>query len=233
MPARAKETVAATARTLTLPTGRLIKGTLQDRVYERLCDHILNGEIAPGQLVTVQAIADAFGVSAMPVREALQRLSAAKALTVISGRSIGVPPLTVARLIDLRRVRLEVETLAAQWAVDHIAEGDIGPLEACVLAMGKATATADVKAFLRRNREFHFGLYKAAQSDVLDAIIESLWLQISPFFHLLHGSGNYAHANVQHERMLVALKARDPLAIAAALRNDIESSSKTLISLLS
>ncbi len=233
MPARAKETVIATARTLTLSTGRLIKDTLQDRVYERLCDHILNGEIAPGQLVTIQAIADAFGVSAMPVREALQRLSAAKALTVISGRSIGVPPLTLARLIDLRRVRLEVETLAAQWAVDHILEKDFGRLEACVLVMSKAAATGDVKAFLRSNREFHFNVYKAAQSDVLHAIVESLWLQISPFFHLLHGSGNYTHANLQHERMLVALRARDPVAIASALRNDIESSSRTLISLLS
>jgi DNA-binding GntR family transcriptional regulator len=223
----------AGGRPLTLSTGRLVKDTLQDKVYRRLCDHILNGEIAPGQLVTIQAIADAFGVSAMPVREALQRLSAAKALTVISGRSIGIPPLTAERLIDLRRVRLEVESLAALWAVDNISTADIASLEKLVASMARATAGGEVKAFLRSNREFHFGIYKRARSDVLHSIIETLWLRISPFFHLLHGSGNYTLANVQHERMLGALTARDPAALRSALRNDIESSSETLMGMLS
>src|SRR5689334_24973284 len=91
----------------------LNRETLQDRIYRRVCDLILDGEIAPGQLVTIQGLADAFGVSAMPVREALQRLTTAKALTVISGRSIGIPKLSLDLLTDLRRVRLEVETLAA------------------------------------------------------------------------------------------------------------------------
>ena len=99
-----------------LPVVRVPRNTLQDHVYRQLCELILNGEIAPGQLVTIQALADAFGVSAMPVREALQRLTAARVLTVISGRSIGVPPLSYERLSDLRRVRIEVELLAAVWA---------------------------------------------------------------------------------------------------------------------
>jgi DNA-binding GntR family transcriptional regulator len=50
------------------------RGTLQDHVNRQLCELILNGEIAPGQLITTRALAEAFGVSAMPVREALRRL---------------------------------------------------------------------------------------------------------------------------------------------------------------
>ena len=76
-----------TSRTAT-PISR---DTMQDRVYRRLCDMILDGEIEPGQLVTIQSLAETFGVSHMPVREALKRLLAAKALTVVSGRSIGIP----------------------------------------------------------------------------------------------------------------------------------------------
>ena len=48
----------------------LNRETLQERVYRQICDLILDGEIVPGQLVTIQAMADAFGVSHMPVREA-------------------------------------------------------------------------------------------------------------------------------------------------------------------
>ena len=110
-------------------------------MYRQLCELILNGEIAPGQLITIQAMADAFGVSAMPVREALQRLTAARVLTVISGRSIGIPPLTAERLFDLRRVRLEVETLAAEWAAPIIGERDVaelgGPFDAMERRRGR------------------------------------------------------------------------------------------------
>jgi DNA-binding GntR family transcriptional regulator len=220
-------------RGLSLPVMPVPKGTLQDQVYRRLSDMILNGEIAPEQLVTIQALSDAFGVSTMPVREALQRLTAAKALTVISGRSIGIPRLTAARLHDLRRVRLEVESLAAEWAVEHTTPEMIASLERLVKAMATAAAVGDVKAYLRANRDFHFRIYEAAGSDVLYALIETLWLQISPFFHLLHGSGNYAVANAQHEQMLHALQAKDRRALRQGMRNDIEAASKVLLALLS
>jgi DNA-binding GntR family transcriptional regulator len=59
-------------------------------------------------MVTIQSLSDAFGVSTMPVREVLNRLVAEKALTVISGRSVGIPPLTIERLEDLRRVPVEI-----------------------------------------------------------------------------------------------------------------------------
>ncbi|MBV9220634.1 MAG: GntR family transcriptional regulator [Methylobacteriaceae bacterium] len=219
-------------KVVSLPATPLPRGTLQDHVYSKLSDLILNGEIAPGQLVTIQALSDAFGVSTMPVREALQRLTAAKALTVISGRSIGIPRLTAERLLDLRRVRLEVEGLAAEWAVEHVSRDTIASLERTVEALGEAEARGDVKAYLRANREFHFTIYKAAASDVLYALIESLWLQISPFFHLLHGSGNYTVANAQHELMLRALKARDRAGVRQGIRNDIEAASNVLLAML-
>src|SRR5579862_4811084 len=151
-------------KALVLPVMPVPKGTLQDLVYGKLCDLILNGEIAPGQLVTIQGLSDAFGVSAMPVREALQRLTAAKALTVISGRSIGIPKLTAERLLDLKRVRLEIEGLAAEWAVDHTTPAMTANLERLVEAMTKAAASGDVKGYLRANRDFHFAIYKAAGS---------------------------------------------------------------------
>src|ERR1700757_3411756 len=84
----------------------LARDTLHERAYRRICDLILDGEIAPGQVVTIANLADAFGVSTMPVREALKRLMTAGALSLVTGRSIGVPRLSLDRLADLRRVRL-------------------------------------------------------------------------------------------------------------------------------
>ena len=215
-----------------LPVARAPRSTLQDFVYRQLCELILNGEIAPGQLITIQSLADAFGVSAMPVREALQRLTAARVLTVISSRSIGIPLLTSERLADLRRVRLEVESLAAVWATPHIDEEGIAELEAAVAEMEAAARRGDNKQYLRGNRAFHFRIYQAGRSEALIAIIETLWLQISPYFHLLHASGNYFKANEQHELMLSAIRTRDEAAVSLAVRNDIEAAYRVLVPLL-
>lgn len=219
---RHRRLAGAEPNVIGLPLARVSRDTLQERVFRQLSDLILNGEIAPGQLVKIQELADAFGVSAMPVREALKRLSAANALTLVSGRSIGIPPLNAKRLADLRRVRIEVECAAAEWAAEEIGPDKVATLESLLDDMKRATEMGDVKGYLRGNRAFHFEVYRAAGSETMLAIIESLWLQISPYFNLLHGSGNYIAANQQHEAMLAAIRAGDKAALKAAVRADID-----------
>jgi DNA-binding GntR family transcriptional regulator len=224
---------STTATRAELPVvAKIPKETLQDRVYRQLTDLILNGEIAPGQLVTIQGIADAFGTSAMPVREALKRLTSANVLTVVSGRSIGIPPLTADRLSDLRRVRREVEPIAAEWAIGNATEDQIAELRTCLNEMNRAIEEDRIKAYLRGNRAFHFGIYRAAGSPVLDAIIETLWLQISPYFHLLYDSGNYSVSNKEHEVMLEALSAGDKKALCKSVRRDIDLAYEVLLKLV-
>lgn len=208
----------------------LNRETLQDRVYRRLCDMILDGEIEPGQQVTIQSIADACGVSHMPVREALKRLMAANALTVVSGRSIGIPSLSRAALDDLRNVRLEVESLAAIWAARHINDEELLRLGEECRRLEAANATGDVKSYLRANHAFHFSIYRASRSPRLVAIIENLWLQISPYFNLLRGT--YGAANTQHQQMVDALRLRDEAKVEAAIRADLESAYRTLVGLV-
>lgn len=172
------------------------------------------------------------GVSTIPVREAFKRLTAQNVLTVVSGRSIGIPPFTVDRLHDLRNVRVEVEGLAAEWAVDHVTKDGLATLERGLEEMVAAVSDGDLKGFHRSNRAFHFELYRAAGSPVLFNIIENLWLQISPFFSLLHESGNPKSANKQHELVIKAIKKRDKTAARTAIRADIDAAYQILQSLL-
>ena len=97
--------------------------------------------------------------------------------------------------------------------------------------MKQATQAGDVKGYLRGNRAFHFEVYRAAGSETMLAIIESLWLQISPYFNLLHGSGNYVAANKQHEAMLIAIRGGDKVALKAAVRADIDGAYDVLTGL--
>jgi DNA-binding GntR family transcriptional regulator len=210
----------------------LARDTLQDRVYQQVVSLILDGGIVPGQLVTIQGLAEAFGVSAMPVREALKRLGAANALTVVSGRSIGIPPLSLGRLVDLRDVRLEVEGTAVAWAARRIDARDLARIEEHLERMEGSIADGDTRAYLRANRAFHFTIYRSAGSPTLVSLIEILWLQISPYFNLLRESGNYVSANIHHHAMVEGLARGDRDAARAAIAADVAGSFEVLAKIL-
>ncbi|ODT30757.1 MAG: GntR family transcriptional regulator [Kaistia sp. SCN 65-12] len=224
--------VAADIRNRNLEVPHLSKETLQDQVFRHVSELILDGSIVPGEMVTVQSLADAFGVSPMPVREALRRLTAANALTVVSGRSIGIPALSRARLTDLRNVRYEIEAIAAGWAALRRNDSELAMAAAHLDELEAANATGNVRAYLRANYTFHFSIYRAARSENLLSIIENLWLQISPYFNMLHGSGNYTTANQHHREMMSALRARDVGSITQALRADIDAAYAVLMAQL-
>jgi DNA-binding GntR family transcriptional regulator len=207
------------------PLGR---ETLQDRVYNQIAGLILDGGIVPGQLVTIQGLAEAFGVSAMPVREALKRLTAANALTVVSGRSIGIPRLSLDRLVDLRNVRIEVEGTATAWAARAVGPAVLSELDDHLDRMDRSIPAGDTRDYLRANRAFHFRIYRTAGSPTIVGLIEILWLQISPYFNLLRESGNYVSANIHHRAMVDALARKDETAARAAIVADITGSFEVL-----
>jgi len=204
------------------------RATIQDHVLGKLRELIQNGGIEPGRTVTVQSLAEAFGVSAMPVREAMHRLVAEKALTVVAGRSVGIPPLTLERLEDLRRVRVEIEGTATKWATHLISPEDLDHLERLMEEMYLARAENDRARYVPANRNFHFTVYRAAGSDTLLSIIESLWLQIGPYINLLTKSNNWGPSAVEHQAIHAALRRRDQTAACRALQSDIDGAASAL-----
>jgi DNA-binding GntR family transcriptional regulator len=197
------------------------RDTIQERIYRQVADLILDGEVAPGQQVTIQRLTESFQVSATPVREALKRLAANGALTFVNGRAMGIPRIDQDRLDDLRAVRLEVESLAVTWAAERRTDAHLAAIRQEKHHLERAVADNDVSAYLRSNRAFHFAIYRASGSPTLVNIIENLWLQIGPYFNLLRESDNYASSNERHRAMWESIRARDAVAAREALAGDI------------
>jgi len=197
-----------------------------------LAELILDGGVAPGQLVTIQGLAEAFGVSTMPVREAMKRLTAANALTVVSGRTIGVAPLTLERLEDLRNVRVEVEGLATAWAAAKADKAIVSKLRGHLDNMEKAISISEARPYLQANRAFHFEIYRSAGSRTLIGIIENLWLQIGPYLSLLRESGNYETANLRHAAIVEAMESHDAAAAREEVAGDIDDAYRMLTKIL-
>ena len=204
------------------------RSTLQNKVYQRIVDLILSGAVEPGQTLTVANLALAFDVSPMPVREALGRLVSANVLEVVAGRSLGIPPLSLDHLEDLRRVRCEVEGVAATWAVFHFTRQDHNRLAGLVEVMAKAIRSEDNHAFVDANRSFHFGIYEKAGSNALMSVIEPLWLQVSPYFNILKGSANYSASNERHRDILDAFEKHDGSRVRVLIQTDINEAARYL-----
>lgn len=208
------------------------KDKLQEQVFDRLCTLLREGEFTPGAAVPVSRVSKAFGVSAMPVREALTRLHAVGVLANVSGRSVGVPILSTDELLDLRQVRLEVETTAVTWAVQNRDALFLKELEGILEGMENAEKSRDVRTFIKCNYDFHFRFYQQSKSPVLIEIINTLWLRVSPHLHLYHLNrvDGFQASNRHHHTMVNAVRNGDAKAAANALIADVTEAYDDLLS---
>ncbi len=196
---------------------------MQERIYLALRDQLMRGGLKPGQALKIAELAEAFGTSAMPVREALSRLAAERGLESLPNRTVRVPTLSRDQLADLREARCAVEGLAVIRAAANLDPAALDGLRGMVLAQNAHDADHDTEASAEQNRAFHFTIYRRAGSAVLMPIIESLWLQFAPYMryaadHFDGGEGRGAHFHLQ---LLDALAAGDAKSAREALEADI------------
>src|SRR4029079_19557081 len=84
---------------------KLTRETLNEKVYEGLKEAIIGGRLVPGKVLTIREVAELFGVSMMPVREALSRLVAEQALSLKPNRSVAVPLITADHFRQITQMR--------------------------------------------------------------------------------------------------------------------------------
>ncbi|EKF18593.1 GntR family transcriptional regulator [Nitratireductor pacificus] len=199
--------------------------TISDGVYQQLRDALTVGRFDPGQVLTIRSLADTFGTSQMPVREALRRLGAENALEMASNGSACVPSISVERLDDIRNARVALEGLATEQAAERIRPSELPELERLMLAHESIRAAGDVYEMLMKNRDFHFAIYRASRSEVLVQLIDTLWLRYGPYMRALSSyiaprleTGLHEPFSEHHHAILDALKAGDA---AAARRHTV------------
>jgi DNA-binding GntR family transcriptional regulator len=207
--------------------------TLADQAYRRLHRALMTGGLLPEQVLTVRGIAEEYGVSLTPVREAIQRLVAEGALTVENARTIRVPRLGVETYREVLKIRLELEPMAARDAALRMDNAEMDRLDLVVAAHRAAIEAGEAHQTLTANTDFHMSIYRASAQPVLVGIIESLYLRVGPTLNLLFPQ--YCGSLTGHETHLLAvdaLRRRDGGALAQAIRDDLTHGSKYLIRLL-
>jgi DNA-binding GntR family transcriptional regulator len=208
------------------------KATLQEVVYQRLLKAIIAGRIPPGKQLVLGKIAAQFNVSPMPVREAFNRLAEAGVITLQKKKSAVINTLSKEDLMEIQQIRINLETMAVEQAcrsIDTQTLDDLGVLHQAYL---EAFRSFRVEEVLRLNREFHFTIYSATHMRRLLNIINGLWDQISPYYHILLRKKEHLytekHADT-HGLLLEKLKQKDVEGSVQALRSDLQNAAELII----
>jgi DNA-binding GntR family transcriptional regulator len=197
---------------------RLEHRTLGERAYNQLADLLTSGRVSPGDKLTLRAVADAFGVSIQPIREAVSRLVSDGALEATANRAVRVPTMRQAAA-EAALTRTDADLSAMRLA------------EAGFREQGEQ-AQPDVGLAVRFNKEFHFAVYGAAHSPLLVNIIRGLWLKAGPIINLdsRENPNRIATGGLKrHIVILEAIERGDAEAARAALAADINVTADVIL----
>ena len=198
---------------------------VQKDAYTLILEAIDSGIYRPGDRLVESELADRFGVSRTPVREALQRLETQSMLSR-DGRSLIVASLDHNQLAELYVVRTELEGLAARLAARHASDEEIRVLQD--MAREDRTLMGDPQALSRANRRFHKQIHLASHNrflvQQLDLVHRSMALLATTSFAAV---GREEVALAEHDAIVAAIAAHDGDAAYATLKTHISKAFET------
>jgi len=205
-----------------------MKAPIRD-AYTLILEAIDSGVYRPGDRLVESDLAERFGVSRTPIREALQRLETQSLLTR-DGRSLIVASLDHNELAELYVVRAELEGLAASLAARHATREEARVLRDMVEADRRLLG--DPQALARANRRFHKQIHLASHNrflvQQLDLVHRSMALLATTS---LAAAGRDEDALREHDAIVGAIEAHDPEAARAALCEHISKAFVTRLKL--
>ena len=187
--------------------------------YSLILEAIDMGIYKPGDRLVESDLADSFGVSRTPIREALQRLETQSLLTR-DGRSLIVSSLDHSQMAELYIVRTELEGLAASLAAKHATGEEVKVLQDMVNSDRKIIA--DPSALAKSNRRFHKQIHLASHNRFLikqlDLVHRSMALMATTS---LAADGRGPVAVEEHQAIVTAISKGDSEEASEKLRDHI------------
>ncbi len=179
-------------------------------VYEALRKDIIEGRLKPGQKIIMSEVAKEFGLSDIPVREAIRRLESEGYVHFTPHVGAIVSELDGDKIIELYLIRTELESLATRLAVPHVTSRDIDFLVKKNHEMELAIQSEKLEKLGALNKDFHLRIYRAAPYPTLTQLIEDLWEKMERTQCVFSFVPERAVESVEeHKKIIEALKAKD------------------------
>ena len=195
-------------------------GNVQEAVVDGIRDMILQGQLKPDDRLRQEELANVFGVSTMPIREALRQLQVEGLVVFRPRRGAIVASLSVSEYDEIYRIREELEALACHWAAENF---DRIPIDRLRLLLEEIETTEvdqdDLHRRLQLAREFFFVVFEASGKEHLLRILSNLW-DLSQQYRLYFSSlPELVPQRLSNYRSIYqACHYRDPEALIGAFR---------------
>jgi len=184
--------------------------TLREKILETIREAILKGNLKPGEKVAEPELAERFGISRTPIREAFRQLESEGYLTVIPRKGAVVAALSERDVQEFYAIKSILEGYAAELAAKNLSDKDLARLEAINAKLKKLADDGDVKSFYRVHNEFHDTFLKAADNSKLYELIQQLGMKFSRLrMASLSVNGRMAISVAEHDKLLDAFRRHD------------------------
>ncbi len=198
------------------------RGSAAQRLEAELRREIVAMELAPGARLSEQDIAQRYGVSRQPVREALISLAKTRLVEIMPQRGTLVVKISVKRLMEARFVREAIEVAIARRACDSFDALSRERIEDLLDLQERAAERADHPSFQRYDEAFHVTLAQGAGCPLAWEALSDIKAHMDRACHLtLPGSESMFPLIDQHRDIMAAVDARDPEAAEAAMRHHL------------
>ena len=191
-------------------------GAAGQRVADALRTSILDGDYRPGERIRQEVLADRYGASRVPVREALRMLESEGLVTLVANTGAWVSRISLAECEEMYQIRERIEPLLLRFNLPFVTDADVAELDRLATAM----ESADVEEFLALDRAFHLSCYDLAPTSVLGDLVRQLWNRTQhyrrAFTRVFRSAGE---RSVHHDHQLL---------VSAFRRGDIEEAERTL-----
>lgn len=184
--------------------------TLREKILETIREAILKGTLKPGEKVAEPELAERFGISRTPIREAFRQLESEGYLTVIPRKGAVVTALSEQDVQEFYAIKSILEGYAAELAATRLTEKDIEKLKTINEKLKTLAAEDDVKAFFRTHNEFHDLFIRAAGNQKLAELITQMGLKFNRLrMASLSIKGRMDISVAEHERLIEAFRNQD------------------------
>lgn len=205
-------------------SSRIAPLALYQEVAERLRQRIFSHELKPGTWIDEQALADQYGISRTPLREALKVLASEGLVTLKPRRGCYVTEISERDLDEIFDIMALLEGQCARKSAEIARDGELRSLGAVHTRLEEAARKGDINGFFEANQAFHRKLQEISDNRWLLHVIEDLRKVIKlSRHHSLFSEGRLEQSLSEHRAILAALQDRDPGAAELRMREHIRS----------
>jgi DNA-binding GntR family transcriptional regulator len=192
--------------------------TQAERLAEAIADSVLSGAFEPGLRLDEATLAERYGVSRTPVREALRQLASSGLIEVKPRRGATVAKVTSAQLETLFAAMAEIEAACARLAAMSMTPIERRRLQSLHETMGGFVLRDDRESYSAANITFHTQIYLGAHNEILSDFATSLRRRLGPFRRAqFRTEGRASRSHAEHGAVVKAILACDAPAAHAAM----------------